>query len=252
LIISCLALPYTFFYYTPNWGMLDKEKPPVQLYLDHFEALYPNLISFITSTSARGQARSVEFWPFKLTEQPFTMPSPGGLTMVGDKGYAFSKAAQLFGLLEDAGWSRRVLYTFLRDKVEQSEYALSVEEKEAFTAVMEKMCSHCFVPWLKNVFFWMLDISMEWLDPPLKGWESHLPSGMRIVYVHMNSVEWILETGNGRLPGIVLVPDKPKTLLSMRRLVGGLTIWGKVENVEHFNADFRHRWQIMVNSYQGL
>jgi hypothetical protein len=256
LIIRFLASPYTLFYYAPNWGMLDKEISPVQLYLDHFEVLYPNLISFIASVSnstiSTGRhAQSVEFWPFKLTEQPFTIPGPTGL-ITGSKGYAFSKAAELFGRLEDAGWSRRVLYTFLRDKVEQSEYELSAQEKEAFAAVMQKMCNHCFIPWLTNAYHWIFDLSTQWMYRRVKGWDIHLPSEMRIVYVDMNSVEWILERGNAHLPGVLLVPRSPKALSSMERLVQGLPMWGKVEMLEDFNTDFRHRWQVMVNNHQGL
>jgi hypothetical protein len=123
--------------------MLDKEKPPVELYLDRFEALYRDLMSFVPSSSTGGHALSVEFWPFKLTKEPFPLPGPDVMTMtiIGDKDYAFSKAAMVFGRLEDAGWSRRVLYEFLRDKVERSECALTVQQKADFALAMEKMCN---------------------------------------------------------------------------------------------------------------
>jgi hypothetical protein len=43
-IVAIVALPYTFYHWSPNCGIQRKDMPPVQLYLDHFSRLHPVLI----------------------------------------------------------------------------------------------------------------------------------------------------------------------------------------------------------------
>jgi len=135
-----LTIPYTLFYYPSNWTMSTKDKAVVQRYLDHFQALYPALMAKVVIVNARlartrrSVPRSIEFWPKDSLYNPCAKKTT----------YTFSQAAGLFFRLEDAGWPRRVLYDFLRNKVEQIG-PISQEEKEAFAAAMQRTCRYDLV-----------------------------------------------------------------------------------------------------------
>jgi hypothetical protein len=47
IIALILPLPYTLAHRSANFGMLKRDMPPVQLYLDQFEKLHPELMSSI-------------------------------------------------------------------------------------------------------------------------------------------------------------------------------------------------------------
>jgi hypothetical protein len=141
IIVVIVTLPYTLFYYPPNFGIRRKDMVPVQLYLDNFQRLHPQLISAVSATyrslqqsGSRIAAKpsNLQFWP-SITE-----------TFIIQE-WSCSATTALFANLESAGWSRQVLWAFLRDQVEREPGLVSETQKADFARVMENMCSHNLV-----------------------------------------------------------------------------------------------------------
>ena len=57
LIVILVSSPYTLFYFSSNWSMREKHMPPVQLYLDSFQYLYPDLTHAVAAAHAGGMQR---------------------------------------------------------------------------------------------------------------------------------------------------------------------------------------------------
>lgn len=70
------------------------------------------------------------FWPYKYDQN------------INQR--EFTSVAVLFAVLEDAGWPRRVVWTFLRDEVEKKsvELGLNDAQKGQFRYVIQKINSH--------------------------------------------------------------------------------------------------------------
>jgi hypothetical protein len=49
LALLILLSPHAIYYYSANFSMVGRDMPIVQLYLDHFESLYPELIAFVAA-----------------------------------------------------------------------------------------------------------------------------------------------------------------------------------------------------------
>jgi len=258
IVVIPLTYPYTYFYYSSNWAMLEPDMPIVQLYLDHFQSLYPELISHVAaenrsiylqqstelqqSTPAALRKRvpgSIDFWP-KSTNYHVTDGRPHYHWMTR---HHFTQAAGLFFQLEDAGWSRKVLWTFLRDQVEERGL-VSQEEMEQYAAVMTKMCSHNLVG-----LFWPLPnkavhtFLTKWYISGLKQWDGdgEVPAGMSIVHVSLDSVEWLLQGG------ALLVASDVRTFQCMQRL-SAFQIWGKLKSsstLGDIEEGRRDHWQVM-------
>jgi hypothetical protein len=234
IIIIILTLPYTLYYYSPNWGMRKRHMPPVQLYLDHFERLHPELISSVAEAhkfTRKGKPPGIKFWPVKNYEH-VVIPIPFVATYSSKK-WTFSQAAGLFGRLEASGVADRpVLWTFLRDEVERAGL-VNETEKEAFMKVMTMMCTHRLkdlILKLKRSGKGSSGHSKEPAGPP----ERNMPMGMEVVLVEKDSVEWILHEG------AFLVPVKGVP-------VGKLTqfkMWGRVAKDVDVEKGLGNYWQV--------
>jgi hypothetical protein len=228
-----LTIPYTLFYYTSNWTMSNKDRPIVQLYLDHFQALYPALMAKVVNArltrTPYSVPRSIEFWPKESLYIPCSRRTR----------YTFTQAAGLFFRLEDAGWPRRVLYEFLRNQVEQTGY-VSQEEKEAFAAAMRRTCGHDLVGQL-----WpppnkaLHTLFTGWTMPKLRDWEGKAPGGARIVRVSRESVDWLLQRG------AFLVATDVRTLQCMKDLTN-VGMWGVVRRDPDLERSYGRYWQVMA------
>jgi hypothetical protein len=52
LLVVLITSPYTLFYFSANWSMRKTRMPPVQLYLDYFQYLYPDLTVEVGDSAA--------------------------------------------------------------------------------------------------------------------------------------------------------------------------------------------------------
>lgn len=135
-----LTAPYTLLYYSSNISMRSKHFPPVELYLAHFERLYPNLMEYVAASFklTKGQDQyAISSWPHDTSRSVV----PLGLVTLSHTEWTFTRAAGLFSHLEAAGWKREVIWTFLRDTVERANL-VTQEEKDAFAKVLKIMTTH--------------------------------------------------------------------------------------------------------------
>ncbi|KAK5657902.1 hypothetical protein OQA88_2451 [Cercophora sp. LCS_1] len=119
-----LTLPYTLFYFSSNWPMRRRHDPPVEAYLHCFEQLHPDLMAYVIAANGGPDSENA--------------PMP---TTINEERTPFSHTASLSARLGDVGWKRRLLWTFLRDNVEQPGLP-TPEERAAFAKSMKVMNSH--------------------------------------------------------------------------------------------------------------
>ena len=243
LAIVTITLPYTLFYRSSNWSMRKRDMPAIQLYLDHFQSLYPQIVASIVTAHRLSPHRkplsAIDFWPTKR-DRDYWITSNGG-RYIRTTHYEYSHITGLLIALESAGWSRRTLLMFLRDKVEQRSGLVQHEEKEAFARVMEKLCTHDFISWLwATVVTAPFRFLFQWVEVRLKEWDQDVPVGMRAIRVSLDSVDWVLESG------AFLFPEDIRTRQCMMSLAEKLPMWGRVKNGEDLQMGLGDYWQIMA------
>lgn len=238
-----ITLPYTLFFFSANWSMQSKHFPPVEVYLAHFERLHPELMAYVALAHERFRGQNtgsggIEFWPHKTKHETVFLI----IATITETQWSFTQAAGFLARLEDAGWNRRLVWTFLRDRVEQAG-VVSQEEREAFARVMELMNSHRIL----NVSFghgtiWN-SISLHFrgndharqLEEAAAARYAHL--GRPIEHAREDSLEWVLHRG------AVVLPNNA-TRAALGRLAVFAPVWGafkKDSDLEQGIGDF---WQI--------
>jgi hypothetical protein len=234
VIVAILTLPYTLYYYSPNRGMHKRYMPPVQLYLDHFERLHPELISSVAKAHKlikKGEPPGIRFWPVKNYEH-LVFPTP--VASFSSKKWTFSQAAGLFGRLEASRVAdRRVLWTFLRDEVERAGL-VNETEKEAFKEVMTVMCAHRLSDLITKLKF-SGERSSGCSKEPAAPSGRNMPMGMEVVLVKRDSVEWIFHKG------ALLVPAKDVHLWKLTTF----KMWGQVGRDVDVEKGLRNYWQLI-------
>ncbi|KAJ5818873.1 hypothetical protein N7474_004464 [Penicillium riverlandense] len=198
-ILHLLALPYTLKHFSSNWSLLSFETQPAELYLRHFERLHPELIEHVRAAYAartnKRPPRKLKFWP-RETRQ-IILP-----LVVAIREWKFSCAAGLFALLEDCGWDRTLLWTFLRDVVENAGL-VSAEEKVAFRRVMKVACSNRFKG-IRPAWVCSLQLLRKWMgetersskkqrDQIGKLKEKFDPLGVPVIAVSGDYIDWVLQ-----------------------------------------------------------
>ena len=146
LIVMILTIPYTFYFWSSNFGIRKRDMPFVQLYLDHFETLHPELASaleraFDACEPTEGRV-SASSWPHSLVGyNRIDVEKGADAKYTTRNGYRFTLASGLFIQLEDAGFARQNLMEFLMHDVESN---VKVDEKERaeYRRVLYKLCSH--------------------------------------------------------------------------------------------------------------
>ena len=249
LIIFFLTLPYTLFYYSSNFSLLPKDFPPVEVYLRHFERLHPDLITYVALAHIAAAERrqplgppGINYWPRKKSsEYLFLVVVTNTHTE-----WTFSQAADLFAMLEAAQWDRKLLWTFLRDQVEQAGLATQ-EEKEAYMKVMEKMNSHrlmtVMVPVLQKIA-WLCccggdcDGQAEQQQQEEVQADRYAHLNLPIEHVQEDSLDWILHRG------VLLVPNR-KTWVKMASLAEFTPVWGKIRKGRDLEKGLGDCWQII-------
>lgn len=240
-IVAIVALPYTFYHWSPNCGIQKKDMPPVQLYLDHFSRLHPVLIRglygnferlLLSTEKDHLLPQSIAYWPHKYhsktSETEFTI------------------AALLFAVLEDAGWPRRVVWTFLRDEVEKNtmELELTDAQKGEFARVMQKMSSHHLAGYLAKlshkVFGARINkqyremVEMVFNFQPLTDLHTVIPASL-------NSLDWVLRRGCVVTPNPA---DMWESFERFSRLSKFSAIWGWVGKGRTLDEAIEKHWQI--------
>jgi hypothetical protein len=235
LTVVIVTLPYTFYHFPPNWGIQKRDMPPVQLYLDHFYRLYPDLIVGLHGNFERLQLligkeplvpQSIAYWPHKYH-------SNTGST----------EFTALFPVLEDAGWPRRVVWTFLRDEVEKNtvELELTNTQKGEFARVMQKMTSHNISGYVAMLSHKIVGARMNKQAREVFNLEP-LTDLHTVIPVSLNSLDWVLRRG------CVVTPNPADVWESFERLsrlskFSAIWVWvGKERTLEE--AMGRH-WQIL-------
>jgi hypothetical protein len=207
-ILHLLALPYTLKYFSSNWSLLSFETQPAELYLHHFERLHPELIEHVRAAYAartnKRPPRKLKFWPRETSQ--IILP-----LVVAIREWKFSCAAGLFALLEDCGWDRTLLWTFLRNQVENAGL-VSAEEKMAFARVMDVACSNRFKG-IRPAWVRSLQLLRNWMGETdrsskkqrvkiekLK--EKFDPLGVPVIAVSGDRIDWLLQRN------VVLILDQ--------------------------------------------
>jgi hypothetical protein len=238
-LIFFLTSPYTLYYYTANRSLLKRDMPAIQVYLNHFQRLYPELTSALAAAKFRlpaltiAQPRATLFWPSER--------SSGDVAGMRVRQYNLTEAAVLFVQLEYAGWSRRMLLTFLRDKVEQGVgREITREEREAFGRVMKKLCDHDLTSWLMSKFSDAVSFFESWTYPRLKNWEEVDGVPRPIVRMDYDSVEWVLRGGAFVVPGSIRVR------MMMKLTTKNFPLWQVVRNAVDLETGLGDYWQMMA------
>ncbi|KAJ6038289.1 hypothetical protein N7499_004234 [Penicillium canescens] len=241
-ILHFLALPYTLKYFSSNWSLLCFETQPGELYLHHFERLHPDLIEHVRAAYAartnKRPPRKLKFWPRETSH--IILP-----LVVAIREWKFSCATGLFALLEDCGWDRTLLWTFLRDQVENAGL-VSAEEKVAFARVMEVACSNRFKgirpAWVRSLQFlrkWTgeTERSSKMQQAQIEKLKEKFDSlGVPVIAVSGNCIDWVLQRN------AVLVLDQNIRDASYR-MKNFQPIWINVKNSQDPEKISKSYWQ---------
>jgi len=243
-----LTLPYTLFYFSSNWSMRRRHAPPVEVYLHYFEQLHPDLMAFVIAANGGPDSENapmpttIKFWPHKTKRTFF----PLIVINITEERTFFSHAASLFARLEDFGWNRRLLWTFLRDNVEQSGLP-TPEERAAFAKSMKVMNSHNILSpqWgpgsLLDYFRRMFGdeekrkLAEHEAETVIQARYAHL--GRPVEHVRRDSLDWLFHRG------ALLLPNK-QTRMSLQRLAAYEPVWRGFKKDGDLEKGFGECWQI--------
>ena len=238
-IVLIVTLPYSFYYWTPSGGLQEKDMPPVQLYLDHFQRLHPVLIQGLHITIEQLRlltgkdpimAQRMAYWPhkyYKNTEQT-----------------EFTAVASLFAVLENAGWPRRVVWTFLRDEVEKNTVELELDDaqKDEFARVMQKINSHHLAGWAAKltdkVFGRRMNKQTRGMVLNLKP----LTDLHEVIPASLNSLDWVLRRGCVVRPDLDDVSESVGRLSRLSKFSG---VWGCMGEDRTLEEAIGKHWQIL-------
>jgi hypothetical protein len=211
----------------------------IQKYLDYFKLVNAKLVACLADAHSQlaeddsGPPQTIRFWPTKKTASV-----EQGKARVGD--YSFSQSCGLFWRLEAAGWKRKLLLTFLRDRVEGS-VNVSGAEKEAFLKAMKNVLRGEFV-----MPVWRLTDANNGYIPyffmallirrPMK-WETK--EGRDLVEVSLDSMDWVLKDGS------LLQPKDLRTWNALGNL-RSLPLWEDVKTADEMEKGIgSYKWQFL-------
>ncbi|KAH8657878.1 hypothetical protein BX600DRAFT_439059 [Xylariales sp. PMI_506] len=235
IFLLLLLSPYHLYYYTANWGLAARDFPAVQLYLDHFEALHPQLMARVAEHLRSAEfsqrpvpERHIKFWP-TLTEDRHTLWIPM-IAVVRTTHWTFTVASGLFMLLESAAVSRKDLWDLLEREVESKVPGLAEEQKQRFKKVKAKVCDHNL---FNQIAFFKLRRNTE------VGFVLPSDYAGRITVVKNKKIDWILDDGHP-----LVVPMDVTSFRLLRTLKNLLPIW-RVINKDEDLQKTSTGWQML-------
>jgi hypothetical protein len=239
VVLFFLLLPYSLWFYSPNFGLRKKDMAIVSVYLDAFQQLHPDLVRETNAARQREMTdrmllQKIRFWPNEKDSTTICIPCIGTIT---ETTYQFSAAAGLFALLEGYGMKRRVLWQFLKETVETNWGGVGEAEKARFREVEQKMCNHTLTDHVTPaeavryiLWGWVRKRAEEYKIPD-EGF-----GGMRVVPVQRDRVDWVLDRG------VLLAPTDFWTQKLLKDLPKD--IWGKAEKERDLEKGVGGYWQI--------
>jgi hypothetical protein len=241
IVVLIVTLPYSFYYKTPNYGIQENDMPPVQLYLDHFQHLHPDLIWGLQQTIEGLRLltgkdpiplRCMAFWPYKYDQN------------INQR--EFTSVAVLFAVLEDAGWPRRVVWTFLRDEVEKKsvELGLNDAQKGQFRYVMQKINSHNLTGWATMLTDKLVGRRMNKKTRGMVLNLEPLTDLHEVIPVSLNSLDWVLRRGCVITPSLDNAWESYERLSRLSKFSG---LWGCVSEDRTLEEAIGKHWQILDN-----
>lgn len=244
LLVIILTIPYTFYFWSSNFGTRTRDMPILQLYLDHFETLHPELAAALErafDACGPNQRLLLVFassWPHSLVGYDSIDVEKGAdIKYTTMDGYRFSLASGFFMLLEDAGFARQTLMEFLMHDVESN---VKVDEKERadYRRVMHKLCSHCTSHLLGSLLPFGVSRYMtngEGFLTPAKSALGFRPYLMRTD----RKMDWVLQQG------AVLVPMDGNTYWKAKELAR-FGLWKAVmDDADLAGATHEAYWQLV-------
>jgi hypothetical protein len=222
-----------------NVGLSSSNFPAIELYLDYFQNLHPELMERLTAMHAhRRRARTpefghpVRFWPAR-SEPNASKSGPPELT--------FGLVAGLFIDLELAGFPRQVLYDYLQAEVE-SKVEVAPEDRKRFRKARNKACNYRVLGWLKHG----LDEWTNWTTGYLPA--EKVPSETKVIEVRDASLDWLVDASKP-----LLVPMDRLSCLLLDKLVEECPIWKRVKSAEDLHAASEEAdcWQLVDQRVVG-
>ena len=241
-VLILLTTPHMLYFWSSNCGIRTRDKPFIQLYLDHFETLHPELPAALERAFAAYQPIPGEVPPHSWPQSPVGLgcidiekgPDVRYTTMNGRK---FTLASGFFMQLERAGFARQALMELLMHDVES---AIKVDEQERaeYRRVMYKLCSH------RTSDLWDSLVPFAVSEYMTNG-EGFLTPGKSVLgltpYLMRNDrrVDWVLQQG------AVLVPMDRDTYKKAEQLAK-FGLWKAVKNdVDLASATQEAYWQLV-------
>ncbi|KAL3482936.1 hypothetical protein BJX62DRAFT_221030 [Aspergillus germanicus] len=217
--------------------MRRKDMPSVQTYLDHFQRLHPELMSRISNDAKQDTEgwihRELDMWPHSA-EGRF-MP-----TVHNDES---CPAAILFAGLEHGGWSRRVIWTLLREQVEEAGL-VSDTEKLAFARVMSTMCDHQVTERGWAMIRWAMRHGLPNPEVTITLPELDIEAGNNTIEASTESLNWILKEGKIVRPPLLIKGHKSILVLMLQLSMEFSTVWDIKWPTDSFSTRRRY-WQLV-------
>ena len=247
LVVMILTIPYTLYFWSGNCGIRTRDKPIVQLYLDHFETLHPELAAALERAfDACGPTQRrlpTSSWPCVWNPLGYSRIDRIDVEKGADakyttmNGYKFTLASGFFMQLENAGFAPQTLMELLMHDVE-SEVKVDEKEKAEYRRVMHKLCSHRTWDLLDSLVPLIASKHMtngEGLLTPGKSALGFTPYFMR----NDRRMDWVLQQG------AVLVPMNRDTYEKAEQLAK-FGLWKAIRNdVDLASATQEAYWQLV-------
>ena len=111
LVLRLVTLPWTWYFYSANWGRLSKDRATTRTYAEQFQTTNLTVNNMLTymdrSESERASARvprAISFYPHKTKTVVCCIPFLG---FYQNTEYTYPLLTALFMGMEEAGWKRK-------------------------------------------------------------------------------------------------------------------------------------------------
>lgn len=229
IMSGVITLPWTFFFYSSNRGLLSKDRKTTRQYagtiqtrndvLDMLQCGNPNFPGAVTG--------KIPFYPHKPEVDCMGIP---GVMWASSTTYTFPPITGVFTALEESGWKRESVYDLFIHMIPDG------AGREAITKVKKRVCRGDISSKLINILHLLIWVYW-WLPAKVakaRIWKANRP----VVDVDLKDTKWILS-------GHCLIrPRDKKTLYALGKLNGYLGMWKFVTEEEDLREE--GYWQYIV------